>query len=312
MYSDEEEDGGTSGDGSQENRVRSVSEGNNTNTPKNSSKSAAYNNSAMQGQPAAGRSTYTTTNSAKERPKSLHPFEDKDVPTDQERRSFSPVRLVASTPSNTPAKAPQSTPDAKVRLENISSRKPQSTEEPEKATRDRNPTVDSKHRENKNSDNDEGNLKMDPAVISISRQPPQKTANFINISNMSNTVRQKIDEDMDRMKEEADALYAKLMADDGGHRGEAVNLLPSDTNSLPGLDNSSVLEKWFYRDPQGEVQGPFLASEMAEWCKQGYFSANLLVRRTCDERYATLGDLMNLCGRVPFKPGPPIPPLKVS
>lgn len=72
-----------------------------------------------------------------------------------------------------------------------------------------------------------------------------------------------------------------------------------------------VQEKWYYRDPQGEVQGPFLANEMAEWHKQGYFAPNLLVRRTCDERYTTLGDLVNLCGTVPFKPGTNFAPLKV-
>lgn len=67
-----------------------------------------------------------------------------------------------------------------------------------------------------------------------------------------------------------------------------------------------------FRFCQGEVQGPFTPAEMAEWCKQGYFTANLMVRRSCDERYTTLGELITLCGRVPFKPGPPIPPLKVN
>lgn len=74
---------------------------------------------------------------------------------------------------------------------------------------------------------------------------------------------------------------------------------------------SVIQEKWYYRDPQGEVQGPFLANEMSEWHKQGYFAPNLLVRRTCDERYTTLGELVSLCGTVPFKPGTILPPLKV-
>lgn len=82
--------------------------------------------------------------------------------------------------------------------------------------------------------------------------------------------------------------------------------------SAQNSSNSAIRqEKWFYRDPQGEVQGPFLASEMAEWHKQGYFASNLQVRRTCDERYTTLGELVEFCGRVPFKPGINFPPLKV-
>ena len=318
MYSDEDEEGGTTSGGAQDSRTRSVSEGNTTNTPKQNNKSASYN-SAMPGQ-TTGRQPYMTTNSAnKERPKSLHPFEEKDVTVDQERRSLSPVRI-ATTPNITPIKAPPPTPEANVRLENFSPRKPQ-TEASDDRGNERNSGRDSKLVETKKKENTEGNLNIDPAVISMSRHPPLKLPGFLNMNvnmnmNMNtmtaNTVRQKTDEDLDRMKEEADALVAKLMADEGSHRGEVVNLLPSDTNPSPGLDASSVLEKWFYRDPQGEVQGPFLASEMAEWWKQGYFQPNLLVRRTCDERFASLGDLMSICGRVPFKPGPAIPPLKVS
>ncbi|XP_033224108.1 GIGYF family protein CG11148-like isoform X2 [Belonocnema kinseyi] len=314
MYSDEDEDGGTTGGGSQDSRTRSVSEGNTTNTPKQNTKSAPHNNNVIPGQPTV-RQPYTATNSAnKERPKSLHPFEEKDIPEDQERRSLSPVRI-APTPNNTPVKAHPPTPEANIRLENFPSRKPQ--EAPDDRDRERNSGRDSKPVENKKKENSEGNLNIDPAVISMSRHPPQKLPGFLtmnvnmNMANITaNTARQKTDEDLDRMKEEADALVAKLMADEGSHRGEVVNLLPSDANPGPGLDSSSVLEKWFYRDPQGEVQGPFLASEMAEWWKQGYFQPNLLVRRTCDERFASLGDLMSICGRVPFKPGPAIPPLK--
>ncbi|KAG1384865.1 hypothetical protein G6F61_000053 [Rhizopus arrhizus] len=37
--------------------------------------------------------------------------------------------------------------------------------------------------------------------------------------------------------------------------------------------------KWFYRDPSGQVQGPFEAREMQEWYKAGFFSPTLLLRR---------------------------------
>jgi hypothetical protein len=59
------------------------------------------------------------------------------------------------------------------------------------------------------------------------------------------------------------------------------------------------------------VIGPFLSSEMAEWFRAGYFTLSLLVRRSCDDRYSQLGDLLKLWGRIPFVPGPAFPPIKV-
>lgn len=309
MYSDDDEDGGTGGDDSREQKTRKVSEGN---TSKQNNKHSAQDQLTK-------RQTYTSTTTAtattatattisaanKERVKSLHPFEDKG---EQERPSLSPPRTATSRNSTAPMKAPPPTPESKAHHENFPSRKALPTEahsEKKLNDGDRKPIESVKFKENK-----EENLNIDPAVILMSRQPPQLKAGFINTASVMNQMNQKMDEHLDRMDEEADALVAKLMSEDGGHRGEPVN--PPDSNSIQNLDNSSVLEKWFYRDPQGEVQGPFLASEMAEWWKQGYFSTSLLVRRTCDERYASLGDLMSLYGRVPFEPGPHIPPLKMS
>lgn len=117
----------------------------------------------------------------------------------------------------------------------------------------------------------------------------------------------KQDDDLERMNAEADMLVAKLTADEESHRED---MSMGSLNHQPLA--AGAQDKWFYRDPQGEVQGPFLANEMAEWCRAGYFTSGLLVRRTCDERYATLGDLISLCGRVPFIPGTQIPQLKVT
>ena len=124
-----------------------------------------------------------------------------------------------------------------------------------------------------------------------------------------------------RMEEEV----AKLIDGVGQDEKPVSNVLSSVTvastlvkqsvidSTVSASQTSTVLqhEKWFYRDPQGEMQGPFLANEMAEWHKQGYFAPSLLVRRTCDERYARLGDLINVCGTVPFKTGVNFAPLKV-
>uniref|UniRef100_A0AAQ6AEQ6 GYF domain-containing protein n=1 Tax=Amphiprion ocellaris TaxID=80972 RepID=A0AAQ6AEQ6_AMPOC len=70
--------------------------------------------------------------------------------------------------------------------------------------------------------------------------------------------------------------------------------------------------KWFYKDPQGEIQGPFSNQEMTEWFQAGYFTVSLLVKRGCDEIFQPLGEIMKIWGRVPFTPGPAPPPLQAD
>ncbi|XP_044886216.1 GRB10-interacting GYF protein 2 isoform X3 [Mauremys mutica] len=77
-------------------------------------------------------------------------------------------------------------------------------------------------------------------------------------------------------------------------------------SSMPLLHEA--MQKWYYKDPQGEIQGPFSNQEMAEWFQAGYFTMSLLVKRACDENFQPLGDIMKMWGRVPFTPGPAPPP----
>ncbi|XP_048718666.1 GRB10-interacting GYF protein 2 isoform X4 [Caretta caretta] len=77
-------------------------------------------------------------------------------------------------------------------------------------------------------------------------------------------------------------------------------------SSMPLLHEA--MQKWYYKDPQGEIQGPFSNQEMAEWFQAGYFTMSLLVKRACDESFQPLGDIMKMWGRVPFTPGPAPPP----
>uniref|UniRef100_UPI00215A0D3D GRB10-interacting GYF protein 1 n=1 Tax=Homo sapiens TaxID=9606 RepID=UPI00215A0D3D len=70
------------------------------------------------------------------------------------------------------------------------------------------------------------------------------------------------------------------------------------------LESHGAARKWFYKDPQGEIQGPFTTQEMAEWFQAGYFSMSLLVKRGCDEGFQPLGEVIKMWGRVPFAPGP--------
>ncbi|XP_051540014.1 GRB10-interacting GYF protein 1-like isoform X2 [Myxocyprinus asiaticus] len=83
--------------------------------------------------------------------------------------------------------------------------------------------------------------------------------------------------------------------------------LPHSASALP-LSHESAM-KWFYKDPQGEIQGPFTTVEMCEWFKAGYFAMTLLVKRGCDEGFQPLGEVIKMWGRVPFSPGPSPPPL---
>lgn len=57
--------------------------------------------------------------------------------------------------------------------------------------------------------------------------------------------------------------------------------------------------------------GPFSNSEMADWFSHGYFTMGLLVKRTTDDAFQPLGEVIKQWGRVPFIPGPQPPPFKV-
>lgn len=81
-------------------------------------------------------------------------------------------------------------------------------------------------------------------------------------------------------------------------------------NVLPPAVSPSSMEVWYYRDPQGSVQGPFSNPEMALWCSQGYFSGSLLLRRECDKIFISLAEMGKLYGGNPFlstdNPPPPL------
>ena len=83
---------------------------------------------------------------------------------------------------------------------------------------------------------------------------------------------------------------------------EQPPVVPSPPQAQPG-------HSWSYLDPQGQVQGPFQSEEMLEWYSAGYFLPDLMLRRSCDQRFVSLTELMKLYSRVPFTPGPSPPPL---
>ncbi|XP_046832676.1 GIGYF family protein Gyf-like [Vespa crabro] len=302
MYSDDDDEGIISVRNSQELRTRRVSEGNASITSKSINKSVPYGTG--QGQVENRHHTNdSTATKHREKPKSVRLQEEKDNATERDV-SNSPSKVVVSTSSNTSAKSLSSTSSSAsltmthVNTNNTENDKTQPNDADNKCS---------------NVIHDRGTVEpevnKDIVVSTVNRQVSVQTeSQKVTHDSVIDNVK-KSEDDLDRMKEEADALVAKLMADEESHREKAATISPSINNQQT---TSNVQEKWFYRDPQGEVQGPFLASEMAEWCKAGYFTAGLMVRRTCDERYTTLGELMKICGRVPFIPGPSIPPLKLS
>lgn len=79
---------------------------------------------------------------------------------------------------------------------------------------------------------------------------------------------------------------------------DMVEKLIMEVNEPNSKDDSGSSQKWFYRDPYMKVQGPFTGVEMTEWYNHGYFDDNLSVRREIDERFATLGEFIKLCGNV--------------
>ncbi|XP_072349510.1 GRB10-interacting GYF protein 2-like isoform X1 [Scyliorhinus torazame] len=118
------------------------------------------------------------------------------------------------------------------------------------------------------------------------------------------------DEGMKRFEQEAEKMVASLQ--DNSLDDERFVEMMQDQRSraaaaLP-LSHEAAM-KWFYKDPQGEIQGPFTTQEMADWFQAGYFPMSLLVKRGCDEGFQPLGDVIKMWGRVPFAPGPSPPPL---
>ncbi|GAA5923865.1 GYF domain-containing protein [Sporobolomyces koalae] len=53
---------------------------------------------------------------------------------------------------------------------------------------------------------------------------------------------------------------------------------------------------WQYRDPSGQVQGPFSATMMHDWYRQQFFQPDLRVKRTSDLDFETLAELIRRTG----------------
>ncbi|CAG8515719.1 17473_t:CDS:2 [Gigaspora margarita] len=81
-----------------------------------------------------------------------------------------------------------------------------------------------------------------------------------------------------------------------GDTNSGVTSLFSSTSLNSESRKQSEQSKWLYRDPSGNIQGPFSSQEMNEWYKGGFFVLSLLVKRVEDAQFEPLGALIRKTG----------------
>ncbi|KAJ7102125.1 hypothetical protein B0H15DRAFT_313114 [Mycena belliarum] len=105
------------------------------------------------------------------------------------------------------------------------------------------------------------------------------------------------------------------------HEPEASGSNSTDLTQIqfspPGLPVPVVTapSKWYYRDPKNTIHGPWKASLMQAWYKDGLLPPDLPVRREEDEDYVMLKDLrlQSVDPAHPFRtPPPPVPPNAIA
>lgn len=62
---------------------------------------------------------------------------------------------------------------------------------------------------------------------------------------------------------------------------------------------SAESQMWLYRDPSGQVQGPFAAVVMQDWYEQNYFTPDLMVRPDQEAEFHPLAEWFEMSGRDP-------------
>lgn len=146
---------------------------------------------------------------------------------------------------------------------------------------------------------------MDSAIIAINKQKSLTTDRMLEVA-----------EDIEKLIMDDDQSCAEsddqLLPEHGPNKHSTVDDAMATADKSKEKDMSDL---WYYRDPQGKIQGPFTATEMLEWYRAGYFDETLNVRRVCDPQFLELGELLKVCsgpGAIPFISMPIIPPLLQS
>ncbi|GAA97878.1 uncharacterized protein L969DRAFT_89711 [Mixia osmundae IAM 14324] len=109
-----------------------------------------------------------------------------------------------------------------------------------------------------------------------------------------------------RMERNASSMLDSLALDEDAHPRNDMretraaspsahaNGLTQSSGPPPGLSQPDPPEliQWQYRDPSGQVQGPFSGSQMQEWYRQQFFNADLLVKPVSVPTFEPLGALL--------------------
>ncbi|CAG2165575.1 unnamed protein product [Oppiella nova] len=138
-----------------------------------------------------------------------------------------------------------------------------------------------------------------------------KANDSLNSNSNSHNIKNASEEDgfaqFAHLEKEAENMVAQWTADDEPKHAAAPHNTPPVEDNQSSHNSIVVLPvqhedafKWFYRDPQNEIQGPFTPHEMYDWFTAGYFAMDLLVRRGCDEYFSQLGELFKHWGCIPF------------
>lgn len=121
---------------------------------------------------------------------------------------------------------------------------------------------------------------------------------------------------------EDDRVETATSALDGLKIGEesTTNLPPSQQEVQPPAPTapwSAETQNWLYRDPSGQVQGPFSAALMQDWYQQSYFNDELMIRAEEEPEFHRLIDVIAAGGHTPqpflvpppsmSRPSPPRP-----
>ncbi|KAF9015443.1 hypothetical protein BDQ17DRAFT_44017 [Cyathus striatus] len=85
---------------------------------------------------------------------------------------------------------------------------------------------------------------------------------------------------------------------------------PRSAGPHPGFQDLGAVE-WSYKDPSGQIQGPFCADVMQKWYDEGYFTLDLPMKRThLDTQWMTVEELVHRAGgdRIFLSPIVPVVP----
>lgn len=95
---------------------------------------------------------------------------------------------------------------------------------------------------------------------------------------------------------------------DGSQQGQTPGQSASNAASAavpPAQQRTMVMPdrmRWIYRDPQGNIQGPWTGLEMHDWFKAGFFSPDLQIKKLEEPDFEPLAQLVRRIGnsREPF------------